>query len=376
MTSRRFVSTVLASSAAILVPILLVAQSPPAADTFINGGSPSGNYGDKATLDVQSTRTSLISFDLSALPGGASVAKATLRLYVGSVNAGGSFNVYQVSSSWTEAGVTYSTAPAQGGLAAGPIAVSSSNLGDFLLVDVTSLAQSWIGGLPNNGLALVLVGSTGKFSFESKESGHPPTLEIVLNGPPGAQGPAGPAGPMGPIGQQGPVGPAGVTGPAGPAGPAGATGPQGPQGVPGLGLRLVDASGQLIGPAIFDHWNGTYVSTILGIDEAMFQVSLDINGNLAPNSFGFLFPTNDCSGPSYVFAPGAGFTNIGVIVLNGTLYYYPAVSGQTMTIQSVQHLQSDGILDPCFEIFPSDYPVAPPGTIAFPALVGPLRVTQ
>jgi hypothetical protein len=84
---------VLIAYLSLLVPIAAVGQLAPAADAFVNSGAPGTNYGDKIMLDVRSARSSLITFDLSALPVGPSVAKATLRLYVDSVNTAGAFNV-------------------------------------------------------------------------------------------------------------------------------------------------------------------------------------------------------------------------------------------------------------------------------------------
>src|SRR5207302_347802 len=118
-----------------------------------------------------------------------------------------------------------------------PISVSASTLNQFLLIDITPLAQGWVSGaIANNGIALAS-NDTGNFSFDSKESpltGHQPELEIVLNGPAGPAGPAGSTGPIGPAGANGPAGPfgpagpTGATGPAGPQGPLGATGATGP----------------------------------------------------------------------------------------------------------------------------------------------------
>src|SRR4051812_1685242 len=102
----------------LLAPIAAQGQLTPSADAFVNSGSPGTNYGDKSTLDIQSARTSLISFDLTPLPSGAGVARATLRLYVTSVNAAGSFNVFPLTSAWTENGITFSNQPTPGALAA------------------------------------------------------------------------------------------------------------------------------------------------------------------------------------------------------------------------------------------------------------------
>ena len=206
---------------------LSLAQAPPSADTFVSSATPKINYGPSITLVVGTGSTSYVQFNLSGIPAGASVSKATLRLYVDAVLKGGSFDVYQVNSSWSENTLTFITPPpALGSSATGghPISINGSSLNQFLLIDITSLVQSWLnGGTPNNGVALALTsGSGGSFSFDSKESlltGNGPELEISLNGPSGPPGPTGPQGLPGPNGPSGPIGQVGPVGPQGPPGP-------------------------------------------------------------------------------------------------------------------------------------------------------------
>lgn len=212
-----------------------LAQSPPSADTFIFSSTPRINYGAWPMLDVQHGATSYIQFNLSALPQNAVVTSAYLRLYVDAVAAPGSFDVYQVNSAWQESSLDYSNAPTPGASATGgdATAITAASMNQFVLVNVTSLAQQWVSGaVPNNGVALMLTTPNGEFAFDSKESlltSHEPELEITLEGsagPQGAQGLQGPAGPQGPPGPQGVPGIPGIPGAAGPQGP------QGPQGPP------------------------------------------------------------------------------------------------------------------------------------------------
>jgi hypothetical protein len=220
--------------------VIVLAQAPPSADTFNYSATPNKNYGDWPVLVVQQGATSYLQFDLSAIPTGTTVNKATMRLYVDEVgNNGGSFDVYQLDAAWGEKSLTTANAPALGASATGsqPVTISAANLNHFVLVDITALAQSWLNGsLSNNGLALALTSGAGSFGFDSKESiytSHEPELQIILDGPAGATGPAGPIGVAGPTGPVGPTGNPGATGPAGPAGPMGAPGPTGPAGPAG-----------------------------------------------------------------------------------------------------------------------------------------------
>ena len=244
--------------AATLLPTLSFGQAtPPVGDVLTYSNYPTTNYGSYTSLFVQKgsvTSASYIKFNLATLPAGASVSKATLRLFVNQVAANGSFDVYQLNTSWAESTLTYNNAPALGTSATGnhPVAFTSNTLNQFVVIDITPLVQGWANGsITNNGLALALTTSAGAVAFDSKESiytSHQPELEIALTGPAGPAGPQGPqgpegltgaTGPAGATGATGPQGPIGLTGPAGPAGPigptgaTGATGPQGPIGLTG-----------------------------------------------------------------------------------------------------------------------------------------------
>jgi hypothetical protein len=143
---------------------------------------------------VQAGTTSYVRLNLGALPANTTIAKATLRLYVNAVAAPGSFDVYQVESGWSEKGLTFNSAPALGASATvgQPVSVTAASQNQFILVDITALAQGWLNGsIPNHGVALALTSSGGSFSFDSKESvgtGHQPELDVVLGSPVGTLG--------------------------------------------------------------------------------------------------------------------------------------------------------------------------------------------
>jgi hypothetical protein len=267
---------------------LLAQQAPPTGDTFVSSDTPGINYGSSDIVAVGSGITTYLKFNLSGVPAGPTVSKATLRLFVDAVAAGGQFDVYNLPSSpaWSEKTLKFNTPPPSLGTSAtggNPITISAASLNTFLLIDITATVQEWLSNpSTNNGVALARVGSTGFFSFDSKESlftAHQPELEIALSGgsgPPGPQGVQGPqglpgaVGPAGTAGTQGPkgdtglpggVGPAGPTGLSGPAGATGAPGPQGPagpQGPPGLaggfnGIQEFTQNGAFAVPAGITH---------------------------------------------------------------------------------------------------------------------------
>src|SRR5579859_4147966 len=216
---------------ALLSPAVALAQAPPSADSMIVSSKPSQNFGANSILAVQNGVTSLVQFNLSGIPANATLQKASLRLYVDAVETPGSFDVYPVVSAWSESQVNFQNGPAVGASSTGnkPVSITRASQNQFVLVDITSLVQEWVNGeTPNNGLALALTGTTGCFSFDSKESlftSHEPELELVLNSSSGPQGPPGPLGPVGTQGPPGNQGPAGPQGSPGIQGPAGASGP-------------------------------------------------------------------------------------------------------------------------------------------------------
>jgi Collagen triple helix repeat (20 copies) len=245
----RFVSFFLVAISCLVCATESSAQLPVTDDSYTQQNAPAANNGAAATLAVIGSTTksnkTYIRVNLSPLPPGlaaSNVSQATLELFVNTLPTAGSFDVFLVTSSWTEGAVTYNTAPTLGAPIASGITPSSAK--DYVLVNVTSAVQAWLSGTPNNGIALVpSSGSSISVTFDSKESttaSHDPIIDVQLvsAGPTGPQGPAGPTGPQGPqgftglTGPAGPTGAPGATGPAGPAGPTGPPGPQGPSGPP------------------------------------------------------------------------------------------------------------------------------------------------
>jgi len=167
----------------LFVDIAAHAQITPTGDAYTNSTTPTTNYGAKTLLDVDAaSQISYIQFDLASIPSGASVGQATLKLYVNSVTAAGSFNVNFVNGTWSESTITSSNAPPQGNTIASGVAVTTAQKNEYLLINVTSAVQAWLdGSQSNDGLALV-ANSTFNATFDSKENtgtSHPPELDIV-----------------------------------------------------------------------------------------------------------------------------------------------------------------------------------------------------
>ena len=243
------------------LPRAAFAQSPLTDDAYTSTApkATDTNFGTNPNLNVSATGNVYIKFKLSStLPvntPGSEVERATLKLYIGNIVTPGKLDLYVVTALWDESSITANNAPPLGSLVTTTAQIGEDKRGKFLVFDVTSLVQQWLGddgqgtnGLPNNGLALVAhpidattpaVASITLDSKENSQTSHEAQLNVQLKGtvgqqgPPGPQGETGPQGPQGPAGATGPQGPKGDTGATGATGPQGAVGPQGPQGVQG-----------------------------------------------------------------------------------------------------------------------------------------------
>ena len=170
---------------ALLLATVAHAQITPSDDAYVLTTSPTTNYGAKNTLEVESAgATSFVRFDLSSIPPtitGSMVAKATLKIYVGTVTTAGSFNVDLVTSAWSESTVTANTAPTLGSAIASAVPVTKADKNQYVLVDVTTAVADWLNGTANDGIALVPDGAVS-FALNSKETAttsHPAELDIV-----------------------------------------------------------------------------------------------------------------------------------------------------------------------------------------------------
>jgi hypothetical protein len=176
----------------LLSPALYADTAHVAEDAHIDLGSPQVNNGGVPNLAVSNIvdkkngeRLTFVSFDLPALPDGASLEEARLRLFVGKVGSEGDIDAYLVTGSWDEHGITGDTAPVFEALPFTTFSVASGDEGHFLAVDVTPEVQAWLDGA-NDNHGFVLVANPGMevdVTFDSKENSqtsHQSELELVL----------------------------------------------------------------------------------------------------------------------------------------------------------------------------------------------------
>jgi trimeric autotransporter adhesin len=162
-------------------------QLTPTGDSYTNTAAATTNYGAKTLLDVESTQTTFIQFNLESIPSGytsADITKATLKLYVSAVTKAGSFNVDYINGTWTESTLDASNAPALGTTIQASVPLTAADKNQYILVDVTAAVQAWLSGTANDGIALV-ANSPLNATFDSKEStttSHSAELDIVFAG--------------------------------------------------------------------------------------------------------------------------------------------------------------------------------------------------
>ncbi len=306
--------------------------APNQGDTYINSASPGTKYGTANNLQVSTTTSTLVKFDLATLPAGTiglDVEKATVLLWVNNVTTAGNVTVYAITSPWAESSVTYNLQPGLGAPIA-TVPVTTAMEAQYLAIDVTAQVRSWLDNPgSNHGLQLKtsLAAPFASLRLDSKENvGIPATLDITLLNT-GAAGPAGaaatiavgatvtgaagtaatvtnsgtssaalltftvPAGAVGAAGTPGAPGATGATGAVGAMGPAGAIGPMGASGVAGAtGATGASGASGAIGPVGPAGPQGAIgVSGAAGTDGKTI-----LNGATAPS------PTDGVDGDFYV----------------------------------------------------------------------------
>jgi hypothetical protein len=158
----------------------------PVADTFVVETKPSTKMGTKTVLklDAKPITRSYLRF---SVPSSASIAGATLRVYSPSASATG-FSVHPVAdTTWTEAAVSYSNAPAFGApiASSGPLPAAG-----WTSVDVSAL----VSGPGPVSLALTTSTRTA-FDLHSREAGvTAPQLEVATETPTDLEPPSVPGG--------------------------------------------------------------------------------------------------------------------------------------------------------------------------------------
>jgi hypothetical protein len=303
------------------------------ADAYVNSAHPTTNYGNLSNLYVNSAGTALIQFDLSSLPAGTTssqIGAAYLRLYVNRINTSGLVSVQPITGSWSESSVTYTSYSSSLTLGGAVASFTPATAQQFIVVDITSLVQSWLNGTANNGIALTT--SSGDVVFDSKENdetSHAAHLDITVVSQ-GPQGPAGPQGSAGPAGAAGVAGADGVTGPQGPPGPAGPF-------VGGTYSALVvypPGAAVLYSPATYISIQSNGPGTAVGVDtpgtDATTWIPTSGSGNTAAASYIALTKSSS----NFVLPGGSIFSGLFLTSATNSGFAFNAASGSVTVLAS------------------------------------------
>jgi len=182
-----------------------VTLTPPTADTYLDTYNSNQNYGGSSTINVEGGSTlvykqrTLLKFDLSSIPSGTIITKATLRLHASGYwtpITDQTLTVYRVTEDWVEMQATWndrmtSTAwsPSAGGTwtTTGSVTQTAVSSGPISW-DVTQIVKAWIESGENNfGFLIKLTDESGTNYWQQFASStyydidSRPVLEIDCN---------------------------------------------------------------------------------------------------------------------------------------------------------------------------------------------------
>ena len=146
-------------------------------DTYIASGRSSTNYGNDSEILADGSDGSngelatLLKWDLSSIPSGATVSEASIELEVFNPSSG-SYSLYLNGQSWSESGATWNSIDpnnTRGSLVASFSPSSSGNYKLTLNSSGLTALQSWINGTSNTGFVLMTGGTSDGIDMRSSE---------------------------------------------------------------------------------------------------------------------------------------------------------------------------------------------------------------
>ncbi len=118
--------------------------------------------------------------DTTSIPVNATVATATMRLYVSEAAKPGSVMVQLPTTTWNESTLTVNNVPDVDFAPVALIEIKTTDVGTYVEFDVTDLVANWVSGsITNNGLMLSPLGAAVEFG--TKESGQPIKISVTYD---------------------------------------------------------------------------------------------------------------------------------------------------------------------------------------------------
>lgn len=153
----------------------------PSVDSYVSASSPTSNYGNDTTNQVDSSPVmkAYLRFDLTSL-GGQSVTSAKLRFYVTN-GSRDSFNLKTVAdTAWTETGITYGNQPSMGAVIS---KFTASSVNAWKEVDVTSYVISKAGQHASLGIEGIHRKGDGMDFYSKDNVTNKPQLIVTVTSP-------------------------------------------------------------------------------------------------------------------------------------------------------------------------------------------------
>ena len=156
-----------------------------AQDAWLEQAAPKVRHGTDTVLSNQSaagdSMRAIVEFDLSAIPGGTTLATAEIWLYVTAADAS-PIHVHRVSKNWVENNVDWNK---MGDRYDAAVRGSFSPAGaGWHSVDVTALVQEWVDGTQaNDGVMLLSTSSGVPAGFVSREGSAGQRPHLILTYP-------------------------------------------------------------------------------------------------------------------------------------------------------------------------------------------------
>ncbi len=158
-------------------------------DTYISETQPNTNFGSEIALLADGNDgaggeiATIIKWDLSSIPTGATVTSASITLNLFDASSG-VYNIIRQNNPWSEGTADWSdlsgSALVRGVIPAFALGQTTINLN----VEGVGLVQRWVNGVfDNNGITIRTAGTTNGIDMDSRESGDfAPTLEVTYTG--------------------------------------------------------------------------------------------------------------------------------------------------------------------------------------------------
>jgi hypothetical protein len=171
----------------------------PVKDTYVDQSTPMSQYGNSTLIDAQypftstswektkvfnSTRETLIQFDLSSIPRGTQINAAYLKLYSNynpKFRPDAATRAYAILGSWNRT-TTWNTRPPHASSYEDSTVVKNTR--QYFQWNVTALVQDWVNGTETNyGVKIRSEGGGSLYFSSSKSSSNKPILYIQYNAP-------------------------------------------------------------------------------------------------------------------------------------------------------------------------------------------------